>query len=178
MQIFLETNRVLLREFTAAHTENLFALHNDPDVMRFINGGKPTPREQFEREVLPRLFGAGYWAAIEKATGDFLGWFEFRPLEGRPGEVELGYRLRRAAWGKGYATEGALALIRKGFTELGVQRVVAFTMTVNTGSRRVMERAGLNFVRTFYQQWPEMIAGSEHGDVEYALSRAEWENQG
>jgi RimJ/RimL family protein N-acetyltransferase len=88
--------------------------------------------------------------------------------------VELGYRLRRDSWGKGYATEGSIALIRKGFTELGVHRVFAETMAVNVGSRRVMEKAGLRYVRTFHQDWPERIPGDEHGDVEYALTRAEW----
>src|SRR4029077_15485976 len=119
------------------------------------------------------------WAAIEKSTGEFLGWFHFRPPKGggRPEEVELGYRLRASAWGKGYATEGSRALIAKGFTEFGVQRVVAFTMAVNLASPRVMEKAGLTLVRTFHQPWPDVIEGAEHGDVEYALSRAEWEGR-
>ena len=89
----------------------------------------------------------------------------------RSDEPELGYRLRRSAWGKGYATEGSRALIRKGFTELGVRRVVAETMAVNTASRRVMEKAGLTLVRTFHQEWPDRIPGDEHGDVEYALTQ-------
>ncbi len=115
---------------------------------------------------------------MEKATGTFLGWFSFRLREeAGPDEAELGYRLRKAAWGKGYATEGARALIHKGFTELPVRRVVAFTMTVNIASRRVMEKAGLTLVRTFWQEWPDVIAGSEQGDVEYALLRADWEQQ-
>ena len=106
----------------------------------------------------------------------FLGWFVFRPLDDHSAAlVELGYRLGRAAWGRGYATEGARALIRKGFTELGVQRVTANTMTVNARSRRVMEKAGLRYVRTFFEEWPETIEGSELGDVEYALTRSAWE---
>ena len=64
------------------------------------------------------------------------------------------YRLWKSAWGKGYATEGSRALIRKGFTEFGVQRVVAQAMAVNQASRRVMEKAGLKLVRTFHQPWP------------------------
>jgi RimJ/RimL family protein N-acetyltransferase len=58
-----------------------------------------------------------------------------------------------------------------------VRRVVAFTMTVNNGSKRVMEKCGLTFRRTFVQEWPEHIEGDEHGDVEYALTRAEWEQK-
>jgi len=185
MRVFLETERLVLRRFTEADINRLFDLDSDPEVMHFINGGKPTPRDVIRDETLPallrdyeRFVGYGRWVAIERATGDFLGWFSFRLREGTsPDEAELGYRLRKSAWGKGYGTEGARALIRKGFTELPVGRVVAFTMTVNTASRRVMEKAGLTLVRTFWQEWPDVIAGGEQGDVEYALSRANWERQ-
>ena len=123
-----------------------------------------------------RFSGYGFWAAVEKSSGRFVGWFHFRPAaDASPDEVELGYRLRRSAWGKGYATEGSRALIDKGFAELGVRRVVASTMVVNVASRRVMEKAGLRFVRTFHQPWPDHIEGEEQGDVEYALLRSEWE---
>src|SRR5438477_7566577 len=125
MQVFLETERLVLRRFTEADVDNLCDLDSDPAVMRFLTGGTPTPRDAIRDETLPRFLhhyercaGYGYWAAIEKSTGDFPGWFEFRPRDGhRPDEVELGCRLRKAAWGQGYATEGSRALIRKGFTE-------------------------------------------------------------
>lgn len=91
--------------------------------------------------------------------------------------MELGYRLHKSAWGSGYATEGSRALIRKGFTELGVERVTASTRAVNAGSRRVMAKAGLSFVHTFTGGWPEAIEGSEHGEVEYELTRTTWEQR-
>jgi len=182
MQILLETEHLVLRRFTRDDVDNLVELDSDPEVMRFINGGRPTPREEIENEVLPaflghyeRFAGQGFWAAEEKPTRRFIGWFHLRPAQGAPpGEVELGYRLRRSAWGKGYATEGSRALIDKGFAELGVRRIVAFTMVVHVASRRVMEKAGLKFVRTFHQPWPDYIEGEEEGDIEYALSRADW----
>ena len=185
MQVFVETDRLMLRRFNEADVENLFDLDSDPEVMRFLTGGRPTPRDAILNETLPRFLnyyerfaGFGYWAAIEKATGEFVGWFEFRPREGAgPDEVELGYRLRASAWGKGYATEGSRALIRKGFTELGVRRVVAQTMAVNIASRRVMEKAGLTLERTFYRSWPEPIEGAEYGEVEYVLRKANWEQR-
>lgn len=162
MQVFLETQRLVLRRFTMADADDLVSLDADPDVMRHVTGGVPTSRDEIETEVLPaflgyyqRYEGFGFWAAVEKATGEFLGWFHFRPRpDAVPGEVELGYRLRKSAWGKGYATEGSRALICKGFTEFGVQRVVAEAMAVNMASRRVMEKAGLKLVRTFHQPWP------------------------
>ena len=185
MQVFLETERLVLRRFTPDDVDNLVELDGDPQVMHFITGGRTTPRAEIENDLLPwflHYYEGGdryvFWAAIEKSTGDFLGWFHFRPEDGHPSdEPELGYRLRRSAWGRGYATEGSRALIRKGFTELGVRRVVASTMVVNTASRRVMEKSGLTLVRTFHQEWPDRIPGDEHGDVEYALTRADWERQ-
>ncbi|RKT19632.1 RimJ/RimL family protein N-acetyltransferase [Streptomyces sp. 1114.5] len=187
MPVFLETGRLVLRPFadTEADVDGLFALDSDPEVMRFINGGKPTTREAIRARTLPRLLHdhpsigtRGFWAAEEKATGTFLGWFELRPLtEDGPLEVELGYRLNRSAWGRGYATEGARALIDKAFTDLGVQRVTANTMAVNTRSRRVMEKSGLSFLRSFTGDWPDAIPGSEHGEVEYDLLRTTWEQR-
>ncbi len=66
-------------------------------------------------------------------------------------------------------------MIDKGFTELGVQRVVASTMVVNVASRRVMQKAGLRFVRKVHQSWPDFIEGEEEGDLEYALLKSEWD---
>ncbi|MCH0543378.1 GNAT family N-acetyltransferase [Streptomyces sp. MUM 203J] len=185
MNPFLETPRLALRPFTdtEADTDRVHALHNDPEVMRFINGGRPVSRETIRAETLPRLlhdhpcFGTrGYWAAEERTTGTFLGWFEFRPpADDDPAVAELGYRLNREAWGRGYATEGSRALIRHGFTTLGVRRVTAETMTVNTRSRRVMEKSGLTCLRHFTGDWPDPIPGSEQGDVTYVLTRGDWE---
>ncbi|RCG25020.1 N-acetyltransferase [Sphaerisporangium album] len=182
MRIFLETGRLVLRELTEADADLIFELDNDPAVTRFINGGEPCSRDTVRDVTLPRLLRAyewapsrAFWAAEERSTGRFIGWFELRPLDqDGPGEVELGYRLHSWAWGRGLATEGARALIHKAFTELGVRRVMAQTMAVNTGSRRVMEKSGLTYARTFYGDWPEAIEGSEHGEVEYALTRADW----
>jgi len=184
VDVFLETERLVLRQLTDADVDLLVDLDRDPAVMRFITG-QPTPREEIVDEVLPaflsqyeRFAGYGFWAALERSSGEFLGWLHFRPEEDHPAdEPELGYRLRQVAWGKGYATEGARALVTKGFQELGVRRVVASTMAVNIASRRVMEKAGLTFVRAFTQPWPYVLEGSEHGDVEYALERADWERR-
>jgi RimJ/RimL family protein N-acetyltransferase len=178
----LETERLILRPFTPDDVENLVELDSDPEVMRYITGGRPTPREEIEREELPafmkRSNGYGFWAAVEKATGEFIGWFHLRPGEDGPAdEPELGYRLRRAKWGQGYATEGSRALVEHAFSVLGARRVWAEGMAVNTASRRVMEKAGLKYVRTFHADWPYKIPGDEEGDVEYALTRSEWERR-
>ena len=191
MHVYLETERLVLRQFTESDADNLFDLDGDPEVMRYLTGGAGTPRDVIRDIVLPAflrsyegLDGFGVWAAIEKASGDFVGWFGFRPRLGSDTrEVELGYRLRRASWGCGYATEGARALIRKGFAELGVQRVVATTYQDNVASRRVMEKAGMTLVRTFRMSPADLLAKDtihvaspelwDGDDVEYALERAD-----
>jgi RimJ/RimL family protein N-acetyltransferase len=181
VDVFLQTARLRLRRFTTADADYLVAVDGDPEVMRYLTNGKPTPREVVESEVLPSIMRcyeqseAGRWAAEDLASGEFLGWLSLRPPEdGSTAELDLGYRLRRSAWGRGYATEGARALIRKAFTDLGTQRVFAQTMAVNTRSRRVMDRAGLRYLRTFHLQWDDPIPGTEHGEVEYELLREDW----
>jgi RimJ/RimL family protein N-acetyltransferase len=180
MHIVLETSRLKLRRFTEDDVDNLFELNNDPEVMRYLTGGKPTPREVIRDEIIPyhldfyqRDGQSGTWAAQQRSSGDFLGWFHFRPGHGEG--MELGYRLRRASWNKGYATEGSRALVEKGFTDLSVPRVFGLTMTVNTASRRVLEKSGLGLVRTFPYEGSDPIEGHEHGEVEYALTRSGWQ---
>ncbi|WP_236653157.1 GNAT family N-acetyltransferase [Streptacidiphilus melanogenes] len=188
----LRTERLRLRRFTRAarDLDALAALHGDPEVMRRIDDGRPVPRGAVAERTLPAILreydeppsGTGCFAAESRADGRFLGWFALRPPTGvgldtgpgSGGDLELGYRLLPAEWGHGHATEGARALVRHAFTALGAERVVATTMTVNTASRRVLEKAGLALVRVFFEEWPEYIEGAEHGDVEYALSRDAW----
>lgn len=192
MHVFLETDRLILRRFTGDDADNLYELDSDPDVMRWFTGGQPTPREEVERDILPFYLGEysrfanfGCWAAIEKASGAFLGWFHLRPeRDGPSDELELGYRLRRSAWNKGYGTEGSRAVIAKAFNELGTRRVVAFAYGENVASRRVMEKAGMRLVRTFRPTPEELRAAGfpfpeifDGDDVEYAITRDEWEQQ-
>jgi RimJ/RimL family protein N-acetyltransferase len=195
MQVFQETGRLILRRLVAADLAHLCALDADPAVMRFLTGGTPTPCEVIRDDILPRFLrsyedgeGYGYWAAIVRATGEFAGWFSLRPRGAAyPDEATLGYRLRRAVWGRGYATEGANALIRKGFADVGLRRIAATTYQDNLASRRVLEKIGMAFVRSFRLTPDDLAApGTFHvadpvawdgDDVEYALTREEWERQ-
>lgn len=185
MRVFLETERLILRQFTTADLELLVELDSDPEVMRYLSGGPATPREEIADDILPhwlkyydRYPGYGFWAAIERASGEFIGWFHLRPLPESPtDEPELGYRLRRTAWGQGFGTEGSRALIDRGFREFGARRIIASTAADNIGSRRVMEKSGLTLVRTFRAVYPGYFNDEEQEDVEYALDRADWERE-
>ena len=162
-----------------ADVELPVALDSDPEVMRYLSR-TPTSRQEVEGVNLPMVLGeyaesahTGSWAALDRETGQFLGWFA-RRTKGRPGEAELGYRLRRAAWGRAFATEGGRALINRAFARQGVERVRAQTMAVNVRSRRVMEKLGMRHVRTFHEHFDDPLPGTGHGEVEYAMTRAEW----
>ena len=181
MHIHLQTPRLILRQFTAADEDNLVNLSSDPEVMRYLTT-QPPDRKAIRDEIIPfhlaaygRHPGFGTWAADDAVTGEFLGWFHLRPRIS-DGARDLGYRLRRSAWNKGYATEGSRALIGKGFTEHDLDRIVAVTLTVNLASRRVLDKCGLTLLRTFHpDDDPHPVDGAEHGHVEYQLTRADWE---
>jgi RimJ/RimL family protein N-acetyltransferase len=98
--MILETDRLHLRPLEAGDLDQVAALHADPVVMRFITG-RSEAREMTRARILPDLLGRLTWAAQDRRSGDFLGWFSLR-LHGE-GEAELGYRLHRAAWGRDLA---------------------------------------------------------------------------
>jgi len=166
----LRTARMRLDPLTLKHVELLMDLDGDPEVMRYINGGKASSREEVTSAIRAHL---GYrWAAFTEDADDFIGWFSMRPAGERA--YDLGYRLRRVYWNRGLATEGSGVLIDLAFRKLDAVRVRADTMTVNQRSRRVMERCGLRYVRTFHLQWDEPIDGTDLGDVEYEIRRDEY----
>jgi RimJ/RimL family protein N-acetyltransferase len=186
MRIVLETERMLLRRFTEADAGPLTALYGDPRVMRFITLQPPSLAE-VESKILPDYLreyrelaeGLGSFAAIEKKTGQMVGRFSLKPASsyGMTGGTELGYRLYPEFWGRGFATEGARALLRSAFECLHLDRVVATTMADNTGSWRVLEKCGLRRVRTFYYPDADLMPGAEHGDYVYELARGDWAHQ-
>ena len=184
VHILLETGRLRLRRFAADDADLLVALDADPEVMRYITYGQPTPRSAYVETYLPRWFaiyqaqpGLGYFAAERRDTGEFLGWFHLRDDRIEPEYVELGYRLKRSAWGHGYATEGARALLAHGFNGLELERISARTLLGNRASQRVMEKCGLRRVGDFVYA-RDVIDGrseEERAAVKYAITRPEWD---
>lgn len=185
---YLQTARVTLRPFGADDADLLVELDSDPEVVRYLSGGAPTAPEVVRDQILPSV-RAGYdrwggrfglFAADETASGEFLGWFCLRPERDGPlDHVELGYRLRRAAWGRGIATEVADALLTKAFTELDVRVVWGATMALNRGSQRVMEKVGMTVTQTL--ETPEdmlAVEGADLGGFQYEITRDQWKERG
>jgi RimJ/RimL family protein N-acetyltransferase len=169
----LTTARLRLRPMSDADLPASIALNSDPEVMAYILGRPATPEETAaewaerlgERTDVRR--GLGYWAGFEH--GAFVGWWGASAFARDRRLSSIGYRLARSAWGRGLATEGAVAMVLQARDAPGVERVVASTMVVNAASRRVLEKAGLTLVRTVVRQWDDPIDGWELGEAEYEL---------
>ncbi len=145
---WLETLRLELRTFRPEDFDDFLRLNRDPRVMKYFTRGKPMPRdvaaEAFGRVLrYPSLYpDLGAWHASRRDTGAFIGWFSLK-YAGRSAEVEVGYRLLSEAWGQGFATEGARALVAFGFDDLGLHRIIGVTHSGNKASQRVLLKAGL-----------------------------------
>lgn len=166
------SRRLTLRRLTTADVDLLVALDGDPEVLRYLSRSAPS-RSEVSTHITalvsdyashPRW---GRWPAFDSADGDFAGWFALS-VDG-PGELELGYRLRRSYWGRGLASEMSRALVAYAFEDPSIDRVVARTMAVNHRSRRVMEKAGLTYHRTFHPHFDDPLPGTELGEVEYEI---------
>lgn len=153
----LETARLRLRRWKPEDRNPFFRLTSDPEVMRYF----PTLLTRPESDAMVRRLedlieerGWGFWALETKADGAFIGFTGLHvpdpPGQAVPGFpfspcVEIGWRLAREAWGRGYATEAAREALRFGFGELGCDGIVSFTPVGNRRSRKVMERLGMRY---------------------------------
>ena len=194
----LRTARLELEPLTRDHLEDLVELDGDPEVMRFLTG-RPSTRDEVVTTWLPRrtepehdTLGLGYWCGYEEGT--FAGWWCLTPADpgsrcsagaqaprntsnrevGGADVAWLGYRLRRSAWGRGLATEGAEALLEHGFRTVGLVGVMAETMAVNDRSRRVLSALGMRHISTEVREWDDPLPGAEEGEVTYAVTAREW----
>jgi RimJ/RimL family protein N-acetyltransferase len=184
MTVFLETNRLILRQFTDSEEDGalLLELDSDPAVMRYIGpfalGSIEAYRERMRTNWLPYYAthpARGFWAVIEKSTNQFIGWFLLRPSTDyrfageagwtRPTDLEIGYRLRQTAWGRGLATEVATELVKMALNDPTVTCVVACALVPNQASTRVMEKVGMSHVREF------ALPGFTEPIVMYAVCR-------
>jgi RimJ/RimL family protein N-acetyltransferase len=172
-----ETPRLQLRPRSLADTEACLAMDSEPDVVRFVpevlrficgREADAAAHRAFidERTRGPYPRGLGYWTICPRADANaFLGWVLLIPVDAEGPEVEIGWRLRPSAWGRGYASEAAAVLLPHGLVSLGLPEVVADIDPANLGSIRVAEKIGLRR-RGPTPQWESL--------VRYALNREEF----
>ena len=146
------TARLHAERLSAAHLDDLTALHQDAAVMTYL-GGVRTP--QSTAEYLENNLahwdrrGFGLWV-IRDAAGRFIGRAGIRPLDVEGvAEIEVGYTFSRDCWGKGYASEITEALVQIGFDTFGFGELVAIVMVAHVASRRVLEKAGFGYERDY-----------------------------
>ncbi|MBK7705806.1 MAG: GNAT family N-acetyltransferase [Acidobacteria bacterium] len=166
----LETERLTLRKMTDADLDAIYAMRSDADVMRYIR--EPQKRAEAANwiDLVSSRWeseGIGFCAMIIKETGEVAGWCGLWKLA-ESDEIEVGYAVAKRFWRRGYAVEAALRLLEYGFEVLGLEKIVAVAREQNLGSRRVMEKIGMEFdyIGHFYDS--EL--------VHYSITREEFFN--
>jgi [ribosomal protein S5]-alanine N-acetyltransferase len=160
--IFVETERLILRELIPSDAEGMFELDSDPEVHRFLGNHPKTHIDEAmaDIEFVRKQYienGIGRWAMVEKSSGDFMGWTGLKlftiEVNGHINYYDVGYRLIRRYWGKGYATESAIASVNYGFDVLKAKEIIGTVHPQNFASKKVLEKAGFKYIETFESPW-------------------------
>ena len=176
MKIITETKRLIIREIFPTDVDAMFELHSDPEVHRYL-GNKTISSKEKMMEIIIWLtrqyndFGVGRWAMILKETEEFVGWtgleFVTHAMNNHINYYDLGYRLNKKFWGRGIATESAVASLDYAFTKLKANEVYGMADCDNTGSNKILANIGLRFIETFDYE------GVRHNW--YKIDKAEYE---
>jgi len=178
MKIFAETERLILREILPTDVEGMYQLDADPEVQKYLGNKPVTSREQtvdiinfIRQQYIDN--GIGRWAIIDKKSNEFLGWTGLKLVTDETNHnknyYDLGYRLIKKYWGKGIATESALASLEYAFDKLDAKEVYAMADCENNGSNKILKKVGLHFIETFN------LDGTKHNW--YKIDKAGFENK-
>ncbi len=177
MQFHIETERLILRELRPEDAKDYLVLNSDPVVLHYL-GETPLSTIEQSHERIDNIrqqyadHGIGRWAAIEKSSGEFIGWSGLKFIT----EIEnnqtrfhdVGYRLIPRFWGKGYATESAKAALEYGFRTMNLQEIIGMCNENNLASRRALEKCGLTFIEKF--KWADLTCDW------LKITKEEWSN--
>ena len=171
----IETERLLIRNLSTEDSQGLFEMDSDPEVQKYL-GNQPIENkseatvyiENIQKEY--KKFGSGRWAVIEKKTGNFIGWcglkFISTEINSKSQYYDLGYRFIKKYWGKGYATESALACLKYGFEELNQEEIFAMVELNHLASRNILSKLGMKEMNEFeYDNTPHIF---------YKISKEKW----
>ncbi|MCZ4221893.1 GNAT family N-acetyltransferase [Pedobacter rhodius] len=158
MKIFIETERLILREILHSDVDSMFEMDSDRDVHLYIGNNPFTKKTESEANVefIREQYlqnGIGRWAVIEKTSGNVIGWAGLKLItemcNNRSGYYDIGYRFIKRYWGKGYASESSSAVINYGFNQMQLSEIIGIADTANLASVKVLERAGLKKIELF-----------------------------
>ncbi len=173
MNIHVETDRFLLRDIEESDVQGIYDLDSDPEVHEFL-GKKPIKTMEEAEKVIAYIRGQyssngiGRWAIEDKSTGDFIGWSGLKyEEEVRDYEYyDIGYRIQKKHWGKGIATETAIAALNYGFEQMNLPQISGGAEAAHTVSNHILQKIGLRFVESF------LLEGDDCNW--YSLKKTEW----
>jgi RimJ/RimL family protein N-acetyltransferase len=169
MPLIIETERLILRQFCEDDAEHLFELNSDPDVTRYTGDVAYTSIDEVHEFLKGydqyEKHGQGRLNMFDKKNQEYIGWCGLKHLADK-GYSDLGYRLLKKHWGKGYATEAAEANLEYGFKVLNLEKIIGTAMKENTASIRVFEKLGLKYSH-------DNDCGKQPGVV-YVITKEEW----
>jgi len=161
MKLPIFTERLMLRKLTEEDVDNIFLLDSNPDVMKYVGVSPITEKEESAKMVDNILNqyknnGTGRLAVIENESNQFIGWCGIKLLtdevNGFKNVYELGYRFLPKFWGKGYATESAIASLDFGFNQLNADKIYAYADVGNESSNRILTKLGFENKGTFFDK--------------------------
>jgi len=154
----IETKRLILRELDMTDDAGMFELDSDAEVHKYL-GNNPVKTIEESRQIIAMIqqqykdHGIGRWAMIEKSSNDFIGWaglkFITEPINNHIHYYDLGYRLIKRYWGKGFATEAAQASLDYGFTVLNQDSISGIAVVEHAASIHVLQKVGLATIENF-----------------------------
>lgn len=153
MKNLLETKRLLVKPPDIEQVELIYSLDSDPDVMRYIGNGSPRSRAEsllwYQKSISHfKKHGFSFGLVFEKVTGEFVGraGISYNAYDDTQPDIEIGYRLYKKFWNKGYATELAEALVQWGFQNLKIEKLCGFVQPDNRASCQVLEKIGMQYI--------------------------------
>ncbi|HEY5406480.1 MAG TPA: GNAT family N-acetyltransferase [Ginsengibacter sp.] len=151
MQVILETPRLFLRRFTEEDAHLIYILNSDPEIVKYVHEPVLENEEQAKailiNNIIPQYkLNMGRWAIHTKSDYEFIGWCGLKYIK-ETGITDLGYRLVKTAWGKGYATEAAQYTLIYGLRDLKIELITGMAHIENIASLKVLEKIGMKFSR-------------------------------
>ncbi len=163
MNIYLETERLIIRNISYEDEAGLFAMDSDPEVHRYLGNQPYTDISQTRDNIAfirrqYEVHGIGRWAVLLRESGEVVGWTGFKRMtetvNDHVNHLDFGYRHARKFWGQGYACEAAHAALNYGINTLGFKDIYAMTDIENAGSRRILEKLGFRLAKIFPYDGP------------------------
>lgn len=150
MNFIIETERLVLREFDLSDAKEMFLLNSDNDVIKYTGDTSFKNIEDAEKRIRNydqyKKYKMGRWTVLTKEANEYLGWCGLKYLEDTK-ETDIGFRFHKKHWGRGYATESAIACLHYGFENLRLKKIIGRALKLNVASIHVLEKIGMQYER-------------------------------